>query len=271
MLAGCATAAPTPPSEWAIVALPGDAAAVTLTAYRDELLVGTRPTDDTAAPGLVRLQGSTTTVLAVTPASGYGPEARWLSIAVDDGGDLVAVGGARGGAHANVRWTVWRGSTESGLREEEQTFDTFGGWGAGDLVGAVAAPSGPAIVGSWGSRAGWPGRGRLASAGQQVDPSGPGRHGPGEHPGRARWSRRCGPGRVERPHCWLPRALGHRLGDPGPRGLAIGRPRLAVVPGGPARRRLVWRGNGRGMPARELHRGRQRRRPGRGVAARPVR
>ncbi len=153
VLAGCATVAPTPPFEWATVALPGDAAAVTLTAYRDELLVGTRPTDDTAAPGLVRLQGSTTTVLAVTPASGYGPEARWLSIAVDDGGDLVAVGGARGGAHANVRWTVWRGSTESGLREEEQTFDTFGGWGAGDLVGAVAAPSGPAVVGSWGSRA----------------------------------------------------------------------------------------------------------------------
>ena len=152
VLASCATAAPTPPSEWAIVALPANAAAVTLTAYRDELLVGTRTTDDTPAPGLVRLHESTTAELPVAAASGYGREAQWQSIAVDEGGGLVAVGGARGGAHANVRWTVWRGSTESGLKEEEQTFDTFGGWGAGDLLGAVAAPAGPAIVGSWGSR-----------------------------------------------------------------------------------------------------------------------
>ncbi len=133
------------------MALPGDPEAVTLTAYRDQLLVGTLSTGEPPAPGLVRVHDPTPTALPVTAASGYGREARWESIAVDDAGGLVAVGGARGGAHANVRWSVWRGSTQSGLQEEEQTFETFGGWGAGDLVGAVAAPAGPALVGSWGS------------------------------------------------------------------------------------------------------------------------
>ncbi len=51
-----------------------------------------------------------------------------------------------------MRWTVWRGSTSTGLTEAPQAFETFGGWGAGDLVGAVAPPTGPLLVGSWESR-----------------------------------------------------------------------------------------------------------------------
>lgn len=149
---GCSASAQQPQRAWSQVPLPGDVAAVTLTAFRDELLIGTRTTGDAPAPGLVRMHGGEATPLAVTPATGYGREARWLSIAVDAEGGLVAVGGERGGAHANVRWTVWRGTNQSGLTEEPQTFATFGGWGAGELVGAVAAPAGPAVVGSWESK-----------------------------------------------------------------------------------------------------------------------
>ncbi|MGV1007365.1 MAG: hypothetical protein ACOYBY_02005 [Dermatophilaceae bacterium] len=154
-LAGCtdtgAAQSPSSSLSWTLLALPGDAAAVTLTAYRDEVLVGTRSPGADGAPGLVRVTGSAAAGLPVAAASGYSHEARWQSIAVDDNGGLLAIGGARGGAHANVRWTVWQGTADSGLHEQEQTFETFGGWGAGDLLDAVAAPAGPAVVGSWGS------------------------------------------------------------------------------------------------------------------------
>ena len=71
-----------------------------------------------------------------------------------DGARVIAIGGANGGAHANVRWTTWAG-TAAGVVELPQSFYTFGGWGAGDLVEAVVTPSGDALVGSWGgARAG---------------------------------------------------------------------------------------------------------------------
>lgn len=151
-LALALTACGAPAPAWTAVPLPGDVAAVTLTAYGDALLVGTRATGGVPSPGLVLLRGDDVTSLGVAPATGYGREATWLSVAVDPAGGLVAVGGQRGGAHSNVRWTVWRGSTEAGMTEQEQSFATFGGWGAGELVGAVAAPAGPALVGSWESK-----------------------------------------------------------------------------------------------------------------------
>jgi hypothetical protein len=85
------------------------------------------------------------------PESPYAPLARWFSIAVAD--DAVeVVGGARGGAHANYRWTVWSG-TWSGdqprLVELPQPFGVFGGWGAGDLTGVAFAGSEPVIAGAW--------------------------------------------------------------------------------------------------------------------------
>jgi hypothetical protein len=92
--------------------------------------------------------GGSTTTVPVTAASSYGQEARWYSVATD-GSRMIAIGGANGGAHANVRWTTWSGSA-AGLTELPQSFYTFGGWGAGDLVEAVITPSGDALVGSWG-------------------------------------------------------------------------------------------------------------------------
>jgi hypothetical protein len=83
----------------------------------------------------------------LVPHSGYAFEARWQSIAVD-GNRIIAVGGAPGGAHSNTRWTTWAG-TNAGVSELPQPFDTFGGWGAGNLIGPVLTSAGPAIAGSW--------------------------------------------------------------------------------------------------------------------------
>jgi hypothetical protein len=83
----------------------------------------------------------------LTPRSGYAFEARWQSIA-SDGKRILAVGGAPGGAHSNTRWTVWAG-TNGGVTEIPQPFDTFGGWGAGDLIGPVLTSAGPVVAGSW--------------------------------------------------------------------------------------------------------------------------
>ena len=49
--------------------------------------------------------------------------------------------------------TTWSGST-SGVRELPQSFETFGGWGAGALNALVRTPGGEMIVGSWEGRTG---------------------------------------------------------------------------------------------------------------------
>lgn len=128
-------------------------AVMTLTAVGD-LLVAGRSTG-AGEPALEVLADGTWTSRPVQAVTPYGRVAQWLSIAAGPDGSLVAVGGARGGAHANVRWTVWRGSVAAGLTEQEQTFSTFGGWGAGDQVGPVLTAAGPLLVGSWeGAQAG---------------------------------------------------------------------------------------------------------------------
>lgn len=85
--------------------------------------------------------------VALTPVSPYAFEARWLALAVD-GDRVLAVGGARGGAHANVRWTVWSGTTRA-VTEQPQPFEVFGGWGAGDLSGAAFVAGVPLVSGGW--------------------------------------------------------------------------------------------------------------------------
>lgn len=138
LLASCAA---TP--GWTSVPLDGEP--VTLTATVDRVLVGT---SGDAGPGLVWVaaDGSTTRA-GVSAHSGYAREGRWLGVAERDG-RLVALAGARGGAHANVRWTFWRGDP-TGLAEVPQPFETFGGWGAGTLAGVAAEETGAVILGSW--------------------------------------------------------------------------------------------------------------------------
>ena len=86
------------------------------------------------------------------PNSPYGKVADIVSVAAR-GNQVVALGAAHGGAHANFRWTVWAGSKQ-GLADQPQTFETFGGESAGSLLDIVFTSQGPAIAGSWAARAG---------------------------------------------------------------------------------------------------------------------
>lgn len=132
------------PSGWRRVDLAGRNP-VTLTGFGDSVLVGT------AAPGLVRLRNGIISDLVVRGSSPYSGQTRWRSLDARDG-EIIAIGHTRGGAHANSRWTVWHG-TEAGLTEQPQSFDTFHGWGSGELLGAGWSQGQPVLVGSWQSEA----------------------------------------------------------------------------------------------------------------------
>lgn len=146
--AGCTSMPARLDPPWSMVDLPRDVELVTLTASGPLLLVGGRAAPGRVRPRLLRVSsdGSSAEIplLALSP---YAAEARWQSIA-SDGHRVIAVGGASGGAHANTRWTTWAGSN-AGVAEVPQSFNTFGGWGAGGVMGPVLTSAGPAIAGSW--------------------------------------------------------------------------------------------------------------------------
>lgn len=145
-LAGCGAEEPSGRA-FTKVTLPEGAVPETMTAFGDGLLIGVRQDD---RPHLVRLDADGAIAeIPVRGVSGYGREALWYSIATD-GQRILAIGGKRGGAHGNVRWSVWTGD-ETGLTEQAQVFSTFGGLGAGDLIDAVLSPSTAALVGTWAS------------------------------------------------------------------------------------------------------------------------
>jgi hypothetical protein len=137
---------------WTAVDLPAGEEPVVLTPIGTELLVGLRRPSARVKPHLLRLTAAgagTEIPVHPNPSSPYAYEARWQSL-VTDGTRILAIGGAPGGAHSNTRWTTWTGTT-AGLTEKPQSFNTFGGWGAGQLVDAVMSPAGTALAGSWGS------------------------------------------------------------------------------------------------------------------------
>ena len=145
LLAGCAAPADGPPPVgFARVDVPGTP--VRLAAGPDgDLLVAVR---EDGRPGLVRHAADGTNAdIPLTPATEYGAEALWYSL-TSAGDRILAVGGKRGGAHGNVRWSVWDGD-RTGIAERPQAFSTFGGLGAGDLVDGVLPTTGPLVVGTW--------------------------------------------------------------------------------------------------------------------------
>lgn len=155
-LGGCSgndTASP-PPSTPAAVAfakveLPAaDGVPTALAPAGDTLLIGTYRNGAPLVPGLFK-RGPDGTVSEIPNqgVSPYGLIARWFSI-VSDGNRIVAIGGENGGAHGNVRWSVWTGGL-SGISEKSQAFSTFGGYGGGELSDAVLTGPGSAIVGTW--------------------------------------------------------------------------------------------------------------------------
>ena len=138
---------------WSRIALPESVAASSLAAAADNLLVGGRASSGGDHPVLFTVDASgTTQPVQVHPDSPYAKVADLGSLAAR-GDDVVALGVAHGGAHANFRWTVWAGSTQR-LDEYPQTFETFGGQSAGGLLDIVITSEGPAIAGTWASTEG---------------------------------------------------------------------------------------------------------------------
>jgi hypothetical protein len=137
---------------WQTIALPSGMAASTLLPTATSLLVGGFvPSGDHRAPALARLPLDGTeevpSTVRLVPASPYGKVADLQSLSGTDD-SLVALGGAHGGAHGNARWTIWTGSV-AGVTDRPQTFETFGGWAAGTLLGLATDAEGPMVLGTW--------------------------------------------------------------------------------------------------------------------------
>lgn len=148
LLAGCSAAPAQVAAPFTKVELPAGAVPTRIAVNGDDLIVGVSHGE---RPGMLRYRDGHTTDIPLTSATGYGAEAEWVSIA-GNGKEIVAVGGRSGGAHMNVRWSVWRGTAETGLAEQPQAFSTFGGVGGGVLVDGVFPSTGPLVVGTWQSQ-----------------------------------------------------------------------------------------------------------------------
>lgn len=156
ILPGCSVSSGEPREldDWHSIALPGGMvpSAVNLLGNDGPLLIGGHiPASAERSPALARLPlgGSDAgpSPIRLTPATPYGEVADLVSFAGVENA-VVALGAAHGGAHANFRWTIWTGTT-AGVRDRPQTFETFGGWEAGTLLGVATDASGPLIVGTW--------------------------------------------------------------------------------------------------------------------------
>lgn len=140
-------------SGWQQVTLPA-AKLSALTAAQQQLLVSGRIGGPPGSPYLsVVGADGTAEPVRLQARSPYAGVADLVSVG-SAGSRVVGVGAAHGGAHANVRWTVWSGSVAGGLVEQPQVFETFGGPDAGGLLDAVYPRSGPVLVGSWASASG---------------------------------------------------------------------------------------------------------------------
>jgi len=133
---------------WSRIALPAGVAASSLAVVPGGVLVGGRASAGGDHPVLFAVDASgAVRPVPLHPNSPYAKVANLVSLAVR-GQEVVALGAAHGGAHANFRWTVWSGST-NGLNDYPQTFETFGGQSAGGLLDIVFTSEGPEIAGTW--------------------------------------------------------------------------------------------------------------------------
>ena len=144
LLASCGAAPAPAQTTFTQVELPPGVAPVRIAATSDDLVIAT---SKDGRPGMLRHRDGRDTEIPLTPATGYGAEALWYSLAARDQ-EILAIGGKRGGAHGNVRWSVWR-TTATGMSEQPQAFSTFGGLGAGDLIDGALPTTGPLLVGTW--------------------------------------------------------------------------------------------------------------------------
>ena len=159
LVVSCSSPAPPAPQEtvpelgWTRIALPESVAASSLVPASGNLLVGGRASAGGDHPALFTVDASSAArPVSLHPISPYAKVADLISLAAR-GDDVVALGTAHGGAHANFRWSVWAGSSHR-LNEYPQTFETFGGWSAGGLLDIVTTSEGPVIAGTWAAPAG---------------------------------------------------------------------------------------------------------------------
>lgn len=117
---------------------------VTLASSGDTLLIGTTRS---GSPGLTRVVAGQPTPAEAAPSSPYGRDGRWTALAATTD-QVTGIAGVRGGAHGNVRWSVWQGTPER-ITEQQQPFETFGGQDMGQLVAVAIDRQGPVMVGSW--------------------------------------------------------------------------------------------------------------------------
>lgn len=154
IVGGCSSAGPPAPTEtvrelsWSRITLPESVAASSLADASEALLVGGRASSGGDHPVLFVVDASgSPRAVPLHPTSPYAKVADLMSVAAR-GEEVVALGAAHGGAHANVRWTAWTGSKQR-LVEYPQTFETFGGQSAGGLLDIVITSAGAAIAGTW--------------------------------------------------------------------------------------------------------------------------
>ncbi len=153
------TAQPASPSSLTRVpvSLPGPVTAMAATDAG--LLLGTYAVSTTPRAGLTLVdpaagsggEGSARRAVRVTASTAYGKEGSWLALAAN-GTQVIGVAGQRGGAHGNVRWTIWRGNigaSGGAVAEEKQEFWTFGGYDMGGLSGVGYGAGQPVVVGGW--------------------------------------------------------------------------------------------------------------------------
>lgn len=137
---------------WHTVALRDGIVPATLVTNSDALFIGgERTAGATTSPALTYspLKGNdlAPAPIRLEPRTPYGQVAELTSITLHNR-TIIALGAARGGAHANVRWTTWTG-TSSKVVDRPQTFETFGGEDAGTLLGVTVDAHGPLVVGTW--------------------------------------------------------------------------------------------------------------------------
>jgi hypothetical protein len=136
------------------------------------------------------------------PNSPYAKVADLASLAAR-GDEVVAIGAAHGGAHANFRWTVWAGSTQR-LDDYPQTFETFGGQSAGGLSNIVFTSDGPVIAGTWAAKEGGGlDTASMAAPRPAVDSPGVRWHRAGQHRGDSGRTSRGKRRRLDLDHFWL--------------------------------------------------------------------
>lgn len=149
MVAGCvAPPATTPVLAWTDVTPAGVVPATVASTAAGLLIAGTDASE--SAPAVMKPDGS---LVTLNPTEPYAQTAQ-ISAVASSGDQLYLLGGRSGGAHGNVRWTVWDGPVAGPVTSRPQEFFTFGGHDAGPLLGVVMASGQPVIVGSRGDEGG---------------------------------------------------------------------------------------------------------------------